>query len=177
MEYLALLRGINVGQHNRITMAELRTAFVAARFANVRTYISSGNVMLSSTHSLTTVTQRSRAAVRDCGLAVPVAVFAATTIVHGLANVPDWWRNPPAGSISNAIFVCPPTPPATIMEAMGQTDDEQSWVDGPIIFVTSQGPKLMATRWARVPATITPLITIRNAQTTRKLGELLGERV
>ena len=44
-QYLALLRGINVGGKNLIRMAELREAFEDMGFADVATYIQSGNVL------------------------------------------------------------------------------------------------------------------------------------
>src|SRR5690606_4869661 len=44
-QYVALLRGINVGGKNIIRMAELRACFEVLDFANVRTYIQSGNVL------------------------------------------------------------------------------------------------------------------------------------
>ena len=43
--YLALLRGINVGGKNIIKMAELKACFENMGFADVATYIQSGNVM------------------------------------------------------------------------------------------------------------------------------------
>jgi uncharacterized protein (DUF1697 family) len=45
---IALLRGINVGSHNRIAMPELREALGKAGYDDVRTYVQSGNVVLSS---------------------------------------------------------------------------------------------------------------------------------
>jgi uncharacterized protein (DUF1697 family) len=45
---IALLRGINVGAHNRIAMPELRELLTSAGFDDVRTYVQSGNVVLSS---------------------------------------------------------------------------------------------------------------------------------
>ena len=44
-KYVAFLRGINVGRHKRIKMADLKRAFEAAGFHNVATYIASGNVI------------------------------------------------------------------------------------------------------------------------------------
>lgn len=44
IQHLALLRGINVGGKNRVPMAELRESFEARGFADVATYINSGNV-------------------------------------------------------------------------------------------------------------------------------------
>jgi uncharacterized protein (DUF1697 family) len=48
MRQVALLRGINIGANNRIAMPALREAFAGAGFGEVRTYLQSGNVVLSS---------------------------------------------------------------------------------------------------------------------------------
>lgn len=46
--YIALLRGINVGGHKKVPMAELRELLSNAGFKKVQTYIQSGNVILES---------------------------------------------------------------------------------------------------------------------------------
>lgn len=46
--HIALLRGINVGSHNRIGMAELRESLSAAGYAGLHTHLQSGNVVLTS---------------------------------------------------------------------------------------------------------------------------------
>ena len=46
--YIALLRGINVGGHKKVPMAELRELLSKSGFENVRTYIQSGNIILQS---------------------------------------------------------------------------------------------------------------------------------
>ena len=46
--YVALLRGINVGGNNVIKMADLRRVFEDLGFADVGTYIQSGNVLFTS---------------------------------------------------------------------------------------------------------------------------------
>ena len=45
---VALLRGINVGGHKKVPMARLREVLDAAGFEDVRTYVQSGNVVLSA---------------------------------------------------------------------------------------------------------------------------------
>ena len=45
---MALLRGINVGGRNLISMADLRDAFAAEGYRNARTYVQSGNVVFES---------------------------------------------------------------------------------------------------------------------------------
>lgn len=48
MRQILLLRGINVGARNRISMPSLRERLTGAGFTDVRTYVQSGNVVLSS---------------------------------------------------------------------------------------------------------------------------------
>jgi uncharacterized protein (DUF1697 family) len=45
---VALLRGINVGGHKKVPMARLRDVLEAAGFEDVKTYVQSGNVVLSA---------------------------------------------------------------------------------------------------------------------------------
>lgn len=47
-KYVAFLRGINVGGHRKIRMAELRKSMEELGFKNVKTYIQSGNVIFDS---------------------------------------------------------------------------------------------------------------------------------
>ena len=49
--YIALLRGINVGGHKKVPMAELRELFVKSGLDNVKTYIQSGNVIFQTSMS------------------------------------------------------------------------------------------------------------------------------
>jgi uncharacterized protein (DUF1697 family) len=43
--WVALLRGVNVGGHRRVPMADLRAGLEAAGFTGVRTYLQSGNAV------------------------------------------------------------------------------------------------------------------------------------
>ena len=46
--YILLLRGINVGGKNKVSMAELKTCLEELGCVNVQTYIASGNVIVES---------------------------------------------------------------------------------------------------------------------------------
>jgi uncharacterized protein (DUF1697 family) len=46
--HIALLRGINVGGHKKVPMADLRAALEDAGFEDVKTYVQSGNVALTA---------------------------------------------------------------------------------------------------------------------------------
>ncbi len=46
--YLSLLRGINIGGHNKIKMADLKALYESLGLGQVTSYIQSGNVLFSS---------------------------------------------------------------------------------------------------------------------------------
>ncbi|MET8683002.1 DUF1697 domain-containing protein [Streptomyces sp. NPDC004732] len=48
--YAVLLRGINVGGHKKVPMAELRTLLEGLGHGGVRTYLQSGNAVLAADH-------------------------------------------------------------------------------------------------------------------------------
>lgn len=48
MVYVCLLRGINVGGNNKVSMKELKVLMESHGFFNVETYINSGNIIFES---------------------------------------------------------------------------------------------------------------------------------
>src|SRR5580693_301476 len=49
--YVAMLRGINVGGHAKVAMADLRSTFQDLGYGEVQTYIQSGNVVFGASGS------------------------------------------------------------------------------------------------------------------------------
>jgi uncharacterized protein (DUF1697 family) len=73
--HIALLRGVNLAAHKRIAMPALREALSEAGFEEVRTYLQSGNVVLTSGASADTVARKFRKVIADrFGLDVEVVV-------------------------------------------------------------------------------------------------------
>ena len=73
--HVVLLRGINLVRRNRIAMPELRTALEADRFGDVKTYVQSGNIVLSSRSSPERVATRVNALInKRFGLDIVVLV-------------------------------------------------------------------------------------------------------
>jgi len=71
--HILLLRGINLGSRNRIAMPALRTALEEAGFDDVRTYLQSGNVVLSSSTKAAEVARKVEGMLaRDFGLEIAV---------------------------------------------------------------------------------------------------------
>jgi uncharacterized protein (DUF1697 family) len=87
--YVALLRGINVGGHNKVPMAALRTICESVGGTDVATYIQSGNVVLSS--SLTAAqlgTTLESAIAAELGVAPAVTIRTAAQMAAVVAGNP-----------------------------------------------------------------------------------------
>jgi uncharacterized protein (DUF1697 family) len=93
--HIVLLRGINIGPRNRIAMPELREALTDAGFGDVRTYVQSGNVVLSSDRSQDDVAAECERVITDAfGVDIDVVVrsrdeLAAVVKRNPLENVAD----------------------------------------------------------------------------------------
>lgn len=74
--YAALLRGINVGGHKKVPMAELRALLTKLGYGDVRTYLQSGNVVFTAAaDDEATLTEQVRdSMVEHFGFAVDVLV-------------------------------------------------------------------------------------------------------
>ncbi len=105
MEYVALLRGINVGGTNKVVMSELREQIAAEGFTNVRTYINSGNLLFEADAEVETeVETESNTSHEDVAQTVEdllarrydfpirLALLTAQDYAAELRNLPDWWH-------------------------------------------------------------------------------------
>jgi uncharacterized protein (DUF1697 family) len=73
--HVVLLRGINLGSRNRVSMPALREALEEAGFTGVQTYLQSGNVVLESRARPETVRRKVEQLIEDrFGLEIPVVV-------------------------------------------------------------------------------------------------------
>src|SRR5262245_50086853 len=87
--YIALLRAVNVGGTGKLPMTDLQRWCTKAGFANVQTYIASGNVILDSEHSAAKVKETLEACLkRYAGKPVGVAVRTGPEMAAVLENNP-----------------------------------------------------------------------------------------
>ena len=70
---IVLLRGINIGANNRIAMPALRELLTGAGLADVRTYVQSGNVVLTSDARPDALARQCEKLIEEAfGLTIPV---------------------------------------------------------------------------------------------------------
>jgi uncharacterized protein (DUF1697 family) len=163
--YIALLRAVNVGGTGKLPMAGLKAMCVAEGYANVQTYIASGNVVFSTGKSERDVKAAlERRLQAYAGKPVGVIVRGATEMANVLK------ANPFSGEPANrtvAIFLDQP-PPADAIEGAKNRKDEKIALGKREIYVAySDG---MAGSRLKIPAAAEG--TARNMNTVAKLAQM-----
>ena len=176
MKYIALLRGINVGGKNKVFMEDLKACFEKAGFLNTMTYINSGNVIFDSDKQSTKklIKKCEEIIAEEFKFPISVAVIEVNTLKEALEHAPQWWGDDP-DSKHNAIFVIQPATAEEVAAEAGEIkpEYEQIYVYKEIIFWSAPLKTFSRTRWSKVVGTKAyQYITIRNANTTKKLLEL-----
>ncbi|WP_405575376.1 DUF1697 domain-containing protein [Winogradskyella sp. Asnod2-B02-A] len=88
--YIALLRGINVGGHKKVPMAELRELLTKSGLQSVKTYIQSGNVIFQSINDDLKFLENSiqKSILDHFGFEVPIMVRARDELSVIFSNCP-----------------------------------------------------------------------------------------
>jgi uncharacterized protein (DUF1697 family) len=108
--YAALLRGINVGGKHRVNMAELKGTLEDAGFANVRTYIQSGNVLFEADGEETDLREKMEQVIeKRFGFPVPVILRTSRelqAIIDGCPFTPEEVHAADSNSGVESLHVC-----------------------------------------------------------------------
>jgi uncharacterized protein (DUF1697 family) len=103
--HLALLRGINLGGHNKIAMADLRKVATALGHTDVTTYIQSGNVVFTTkdTDTAALAAAFERAIAEGLGIRPRVVVLSRDELAQVVADNP--YPDEPNPKNVHAIFL------------------------------------------------------------------------
>jgi uncharacterized protein (DUF1697 family) len=106
--HVALLRGINVGGHNKVPMAELRQVVASLGHAGVATYIQSGNVVFSAAEAGTADTTALAEALEQAiaaafGVSVRVVVVSRDELAQVMRDNP--YSGEPNTKAVHAVFL------------------------------------------------------------------------
>ena len=179
-DYIALLRGVNVGGKNIVAMPLLKAAFERCGFTEVSTYTNSGNVLFSCLEEdIAVLQQKCRQGILESfGFSVEVAVISAENLSEALRHAPKWWGTDREAK-HMGIFSIAPATVQEVIAAVGAIKPEYEKVEhfGILIFWSAPLKTFSKTRWGKVAGTAAyHSITVRNANTTQKLLQLSMER-
>ena len=175
MRYAALLRGINVGKHRRVTMAAVREAFEGAGATDVTTYIQSGNVVFAHrpVDEAALARKLERALLELVGSEVPVLLRDAAEMATVVAKSPF----PAADDQAMYVAFLAETPPARWLGAIPRDAflPEEARVVGRQLYLHLPGGIGRSRLAIAVGKLGGPPTTVRNWRTVATLARLAGE--
>ena len=175
-QFAALLRGINVSGKNKIAMADLKKGFEALGFADVRTYLNSGNVLFScGCEDTGSLSEMIETMIHErFGLEIPVLIISITGLADILDHAPKWWGSDDPGIYDNLIFILPPADFNEIYGEIGEVKEglEQIMSYENVIFWSFDRKQYQKTNWwpKTAGSEAGRKLTIRTANTVRKLA-------
>ena len=93
MKYVLLLRGINVGGKNKVSMADLKDAIASLGYENVITYINSGNIIFDSTDDIDIVNEKISQILNLYSFKINKVILTKDEYIEELKNLPSWWKD------------------------------------------------------------------------------------
>jgi len=174
--YAALLRGINVGGRNTISMADLRAAFEDAGFVDVGTYIQSGNVVFESDAARASLENDIETLLERRLESLPVVVVRSHRQLRNLVhNAPDDFTERADGYYRDVVFLKDPLTSAAAMRVVQLRDGVDDVWQGPgVLYFSRLSAERTKSRMSRIVGTPEyRLMTIRSWATTTKLLGLL----
>jgi uncharacterized protein (DUF1697 family) len=176
-QYVALLRGINVGGKNLIKMVELKACFEALGFQDVRTYIQSGNVLFSADEvdQARLAGQIEEALSRTFNYPSPVVVRSYKEMKAIITHAPKDFGRDPAAYRYDVIFLKEPLSAAEAMQSITTKEGvDQVYTGIGVLYFSRLISKATQSRLSRIVGRpVYQNMTIRNWNTTTKLLEMM----
>jgi uncharacterized protein (DUF1697 family) len=177
-KFAVLLRGINVGGKNPVPMSALRDCLGALGYANVSTYIASGNVILESAN-------KGDAVAAEIEKTLPVAFKLHSDLIRVLAltgkqlqsvidNRPPGFGDQPDKYHSDAIFLMGITAAEAMAVFQPREGVDRIWPGKGVIYSQRLSAERTKSRLGKIVGTPAyASMTIRNWATTTKLLKLV----
>jgi uncharacterized protein (DUF1697 family) len=178
MTYVAFLRGVNVGGKGIVSMAAIKAALVALGLSDVRTYLNSGNVIFS-TRALDApgLTARiEKALEQHTGMPIKVLVMDHTALKNVVDAIPRNWVDDKTMR-TYVLLLWKELDDRRILDSLPIKlgIDELKYTPGAVVWRVDR-ENVGRSQMNRIVGT--PLykkITIRSANTVRKLNELTAD--
>ena len=93
LRYILLLRGINVGGKNKVSMSDFKELLKNSGFDNVTSYINSGNLFFDSEEDWESCIRNIRHLLEtNYDFSIPFALLTKEEYLEEREKLPDWWN-------------------------------------------------------------------------------------
>jgi uncharacterized protein (DUF1697 family) len=180
LNYLALLRGINVGGKNSIKMDLLKQTFEENGFTEVQTYIQSGNILFNADENdKIKLREKIGKMVFDAfTVEINVLVLTLSDIENAVNNAPQGFGEENEKYKYDVIFLIEPLTKEEVIKELKPRENGDEFYEGQKVFYIKRLIKKLSGSFLEkiIKTPMWQNITIRNLKTTKKLYELMLER-
>ncbi len=179
--YLVLLRGINVGGKNKVTMSDLKHCLEDLGYRDVRTYIASGNVLLRSDQDQQTVAtiieKALSASFKLDSKLIKVLVLTHQELETVVNKKPPHFGDTPQQYHSDVIFLLGIEPKEALSIFHPHPEVDRIWPGDNVIYSQRLSAKRTKSRLSKIVSSpLYQCMTIRNWNTVTKLLTLLKSK-
>lgn len=177
MNYVALLRGINVGGNSRVEMPRLKSVFESLGSRHVVTYINSGNVLFADDRDRGSLEPIIAEAIeKEFGFNVPVLLRTQNTIESLCKKIPSEWTND-SEQRTDVMFLWDAYDRPTIVQEVlhDPAFEHLQYIDGALVWNVQRSRVKAGAIIKLLKTDLYKNMTIRNINTVRKLNELLTQ--
>ncbi|HSD56134.1 MAG TPA: DUF1697 domain-containing protein [Candidatus Saccharimonadales bacterium] len=180
MNYVVLLRGINVGGKNKVPMLELKKCLEGLGYSGVSTYIASGNAFVSSTKSPKVIKEEiEEALIKSFKLdseLIKVLVLNHVQLKSIIDDRPKGFGDQPDKYHSDAIFLMEAKSEEAMKVFTPREGVDMVWPGKLAIYSQRLSAERTKSRLGKIVGTpVYKSMTIRSWNTTTKLLKLLEE--
>lgn len=180
MIYVALLRGINVGGNNKVSMAELKANLEELGYWNVKTYINSGNIVFESGDSASETAQKIEADLLKkfprTTMPIKTLVLSRDQLAGVIKSAPKGFGHHPEKYYSDAIFLIGVNAKDIFPEFDINPAVDKAWPGDGVVYFRRLSARRTSSRLGRVISKpIYKSMTIRSWSTVQKLLSLMDD--
>ena len=177
MKYVLLLRGINVGGKNKVSMKDLKTNIGELGYQNVVTYINSGNAIFDTDDNTETVKIKIAEMLKNVFFPIQHVIITREEYLEEVSNLPEWWNETLARR--DVLFHSDEVDYEKLKARINEMSlhDEIVYFGRKAVFWGKYTEKeYLRTSYHKLlmKEKFYPMLTIRNERTFKKLGEMLG---
>jgi uncharacterized protein (DUF1697 family) len=176
--FVALLRGVNVGGNNIISMKSLKTSFEKLGFSDVSTYINSGNILFKAKERDARKLETKIEAMlsKEYRLGCKVVVRSFSEMANLVENLPKNWNGDSKWKY-NVIFLRHSIDSERVLESLEPKREIEKVVyyPGTLLWSARISDMSRTTMQKLSSQKLFQDMTVRNTNTTRKLYELMNK--
>jgi uncharacterized protein (DUF1697 family) len=179
IDYLILIRGINVGGKNVIKMDELKKLFDEMNFSDVKTHIQTGNIFIKDSEKnkeklAKKIEDKLSVRLKD---EIRVKVLTLTELKEILDHIPNGFGKENDKYKYDIIFIIGEKSIEEILCKVKIIDSKDKLYEGNNVFYVKRSVEKLTGSYIAKIVNIYPEATVRNINVTKKIYEIMAERI